>query len=422
VNPTVRVHGIAAGGDGVATLPDGRVVFIPRAATGDELVLREVTLRGRHARARIARILQPSADRVAPACPHYEADDCGGCQLQHLNPAAQREARRRMVGDALRRIGRLEADDPPLEPADTDWHYRTRITLAVQRPPGRREPPVIGFHPIGRADRVFDLGECWIARAELNALWAGIRERRGLLPRLADRVELRVDRSGGRHVIVRTTGTGGWTGLKELGRALAGEQPVCLWWHPEGGAPRVVAGSDDPYPATVFEQVHPAMGDRVREYAVGELGYLAGQPAWDLYAGIGDTSRLLLQAGAGTVESVERDPRAVQLAEARGPAGPITRHTGRVEDLLGRLRPAAGAIVNPPRTGLALEVTRFLANPEADAASLGPDRLVYVSCDPATLARDLARLAPRYRVIRVRAFDAFPQTAHVETVATLERA
>lgn len=421
MNPTVRVHGIAAGGDGVATLPDGRVVFIPRAAIGDELILRDIRLTGRYARARIARILQPSADRVAPACPHYEADDCGGCQLQHLNETAQRSARRQMVGDALRRIGRLAVEDPPLEPSDTEWHYRTRITLAVHRPPGRRETPVIGFHPLGRADRVFDLIECRIARAELNALWAGIRERRRLLPRHADRVELRVDRSGGRHVIVRTAGTGAWTGAEELGRALSGEGPVVLWWHPEGGAPRVLFGSGDPYPATVFEQVHPVMGDRVREYAVGELGQLAGQAVWDLYAGIGDTSRLLLQAGAGTVESVERDPRAVRLAVARGPAGPITRHTGRVEDLLGRLRPAAGAIVNPPRTGLAPEVTRFFAAPAADSAAPRPDRLVYVSCDPGTLARDLARLAPRYRLIRTRAFDAFPQTAHVETVATLER-
>jgi 23S rRNA (uracil1939-C5)-methyltransferase len=77
--------------------------------------------------------------------------------------------------------------------------------------------------------------------------------------------------------------------------------------------------------------------------------------------------------------------------------------------------------VNPPRTGLAPEVTRFFAAPAADSAAPRPDRLVYVSCDPGTLARDLARLAPRYRLIRTRAFDAFPQTAHVETVATLER-
>lgn len=422
MNPTVRVHGIAAGGDGVATLPDGRVVFIPRAAIGDALVLRDVKMAGRYARARIARVLAPSADRVAPACPHYQADDCGGCQLQHLNERAQRTARRQMVGDALRRIGRLEVEDPPLEPSNTEWHYRARITLAVQVPPRRRGDPVIGFHPLGRADRVFDLIECRIARAELNALWAGIRERRHLLPRQTDRLVLRVDRTGGRHVIVKTIGTGTWTGAGELGRALSGDSSVCLWWHPEHGAPRVLFGSADPYPATVFEQVHPAMGDRVRAYAVGELGDLAGQPVWDLYAGIGDTSRLLLQAGAGTVESVERDPRAVQLAEARGPAGPITRHAGRVENLIGRLGPAPRAIVNPPRTGLAPEVTRFFSAPAGDPSSARPARLVYVSCDPATLARDLARLAARYRLIRVMAFDAFPQTAHVETVVTLERA
>ncbi|HEU4473765.1 MAG TPA: hypothetical protein VFR72_02955, partial [Gemmatimonadales bacterium] len=158
-------------------------------------------------------------------------------------------------------------------------------------------------------------------------------------------------------------------------------------------------------------QVHPAMGDKVRAFAVRALGRVEGCHVWDLYAGIGETTSALVRAGA-TVESVEFDPRAVAEAEARGPAA--QRHVGRVESVLGRLRRPRLVITNPPRTGMDERVGAGL---ERSA----PERIVYVSCDPATLARDLTRL-PSYRLAAATAFDLFPQTAHVETVAVLDRA
>ncbi len=306
-------------------------------------------------------------------------------------------------------------------PSDREWGYRSRVTLAVDRAEGRSAVR-IGFHPHQHPDRSFDLTRCPIARPELNTLWASLSPRRALLPANADRIMLRVDRTGGRHAIVKTIGTSTWTGAAALGRALEeAELPATLWWAPEGGAPRVLFGGKDPYPATVFEQVHPVMGDRVREYAVGQLGTTSGLPVWDLYAGIGETTALIRRStGADdrrgvppTVESVELDRRAVTLAEERGPAEGVVRHAGRVEDLIPRLRPAALAIANPPRTGFAESVTARLVD-------TGLRRLVYVSCDPATLARDLGRLSNRYRLADLRCFDLFPQTAHVETVATLE--
>jgi 23S rRNA (uracil1939-C5)-methyltransferase len=186
-----------------------------------------------------------------------------------------------------------------------------------------------------------------------------------------------------------------------------------LWWWPQGGAPRAVAGAAEPYPATVFEQVHPVMGDRVRAYAIAELGDLAGRHVWDLYAGIGETTGALAARGA-TVESVEVDRRAVAVAEARGPAAGVKRIAGRVEDVLKDLEAPDAVILNPPRTGLEESVTRQLCV----VASLR--RCVYVSCDAATLARDAARLAGRYTLALAHAFDLFPQTAHVETVARFE--
>jgi 23S rRNA (uracil1939-C5)-methyltransferase len=163
----------------------------------------------------------------------------------------------------------------------------------------------------------------------------------------------------------------------------------------------------------VFEQVHPETGDRVRAHAVTALGDVSGKHLWDLYAGIGETTQALVARGA-TVESVEVDRRAVALAESRGPSAGVRRVSGRVEDALDRLDPADGAIVNPPRTGLGEAVTDHLS-------VRPPVRLVYISCDPATLARDLGRLQSVYRVTAVKAFDLFPQTAHVETVVEAMR-
>ena len=407
MSETVRIRNIAAFGDGVGVLADGRAVFVPRSAPGDLVELADLTLASRFARARIARILEPAPERVEPACPHYDGDGCGGCQLQHLNPSAQRSARRRLLADALRRIGHLDVPDPPIEASDVEWGYRSRITLAVK---GRR----IGYHRAGRPGEIFDLERCAIAREELNRLWTALRAHRGLLPPNTEQLMLRLDRAGGLHAVVRVAGTEAWPRALVLRQALAHDGvSAVLWWWPEGGAPRAVAGADQPFPATVFEQVHPVMGDLVRAHATREFGAVAGLHVWDLYAGIGETTAAIAALGA-TVESVEVDRRAVAVAEARGPATGVKRIAGRVEDVLKDLEPPDAVIVNPPRTGLDESVTRQLSD-------LPSFRLVYVSCDPATLARDAARLAGRYVLAGAHAFDLFPQTAHVETVARFER-
>jgi 23S rRNA (uracil1939-C5)-methyltransferase len=413
MSEAVRIRSIAAGGDGVGTLGDGRTVFAPRTAPGDLAELTVLTLAKRFARARLERVTEPSPDRVRPPCPHYEKDDCGGCQLQHLHADAQRTVRRRLVADAMQRIGRLEAAEPPLEASDREWEYRTKISLAVRG-------PVIGYHKVGRPDQIFDLRRCPIARPELNQLWTALRANRRLFPKNATHIVLRIDRDGGRHAIVRVKGAEVWLGAREMGENLAraGVQAV-LWWEPEGGAPRTVFGAREAYPAMVFEQVHPGMGDRVREYAVASLGGVTGKHVWDLYSGIGETTQALVAAGA-TVESVELDRRAVSVAEARGSRDGVTRHAGRVEDVLPRLRPPGAILVNPPRAGLGEDVTAWFTTLFSSSQPPAPSPLVYVSCDPATLARDIARLRTVCRVRDLRSFDLFPQTAHVETVARLE--
>jgi 23S rRNA (uracil1939-C5)-methyltransferase len=402
----VRILRVATGGDGVGRLEDGRTVFVPRTAPGDLVEITQLRAHRRYARARSSRLLESSASRVEPRCPHYVHDECGGCQLQHLDSAAQREARRGFVGDALRRIGRLDAPDPEIV-AGEEFDYRTKITLAVDEG-GRR----IGLHPLDRPDRVFDLVRCHITTSELMSLWAELRGLRGLLPSGLRQVVLRLDRSGGLHLVLVMDETERWNGADALHGELAvrGLEPT-LWLQPEGGEAVVVAGAAGPFPATVFEQVHPAMGDKVRAFALAALGEVEGRHVWDLYAGIGETTSALILAGA-SVESVESDPRAVAEAEARGPAA--ERHVGRVERILGRLRTPTLVITNPPRSGLDARVA-------AELEHRSPQRIVYISCDPATLARDLTRM-PSFRLATAMAFDLFPQTAHVETVAVLDRA
>jgi 23S rRNA (uracil1939-C5)-methyltransferase len=402
----VRILRLATGGDGVGKLADGRTVFVPRTAPGDLVELTAVRNHRRFARARLGKVLEQGPDRIEPRCPHYTHDECGGCQLQHLTLAAQQDARRSFVGDALRRLGRLDVADPELEPAGKAFEYRTKLTLAAD---GRGR---IGLRRYERPDEVFQLQHCHIAIPELMTLWKELRNAAGLLPTSITKVVLRQDRSARLHVVVRAPSTETWAGGESLCSELARRgQPATIWWHPEGGSPRPVAGESQSYPATAFEQVHPEMGDRVREFALSQLGPVSGRKAWDLYAGIGQSTESLVRAGA-EVESVELDRHAVDAAVSTGVAA--RRYAGRVEDLIGALNKPDLVVTNPPRTGMEARVTAGLEN-------AAPQRVVYISCDPATLARDLTRL-PSYRLRIVRAFDLFPQTAHVETVAVLERA
>lgn len=404
-----RIVRLATGGDGIGQLPDGRTVFVPRTAPGDQVELVRVREHRRYARARAGRIVEPSPLRTEPPCPHYMRDDCGGCQLQHLLPEAQRDARRRFVGDALRRIGGLDCADPELEAAPSDWEYRTKLTLHSD---GAR----VGLHPIDQPAAVFDLETCLITSPALVALWRAVRVRRGLLPARFRHLVLRLDRDGGLHVIVEVAGAAPWPDADRLSTELehAGHCAT-LWLRGDTGAARVVSGSTDAFPATVFEQVHPVMGARARAFALDLLGEVTGTVVWDLYAGIGETTRALAARGAA-VHSVESDRRAVAYAERASdlgyPAAPKWI-AGRAEEVVARLPRAELVVTNPPRSGMDERVTAAL-----DAG--GARRIAYIACDPATLARDIGRLRA-YRVSQVRAFDLFPQTAHVECVALLER-
>ncbi len=422
----VTITSLAAGGAGVARLADGMTVFVTRAAPGDQVRLTGVRTHRRHAVAGLGELLAPGPDRIAPRCAHVSRDNCGGCQWQHLSAVAQAAAKRRIVGDALRRIGRLDVADPELVESPRAFGYRRTITLTVRRSGPRVHA---GFHDADDSHRVFPLDDCAIARPELNALWVVLRDHLDGLPPGDDvRLKLRVMPAGDVHVVV-SGGDRGWTGGAVLaGTAAAAGFVVTVWWEPAGGVARRVAGGAGGPADVGFAQVNPEVAERLQADVVRAAGAplerlrdgLIDPPPrriLDLYAGAGDTA-IPLAMFCPDVVLVERDGRAVRRAQeaARGTRLALRCVAGRVEDHLDQLLPADAVIVNPPRAGLSDPVSGRLARG-------GWRRLVYASCDPATLARDLRRLDATAAALRtLRAYDMFPQTSHVETLAVLERA
>ena len=404
----VLVLRIAAGGDGVGRLEDGMAVFVPRTAPGDVVEVEVTERRKTYARARMVRLVTSGEGRTEPSCPHYVGDQCGGCQLQHLDADTQRDVKRAIVGDALRRIGRRAVNDPAIVPSPLPWRYRRRLALAAAQ--GR-----VGFHRVGQPDLIFDLDECHLACEAVGDFWRRLRAQRNLFPERLESVTLREDRRGGLHAVFATAGSPVWD-ASPLAAALGADE-VSLWWRPKGGAARVVAGPALGYPVLAFEQVHPAFGDQIRNDAIGGLGDVGGKVVWDLYGGVGDTARSLAAAGA-EVWTVDADRRAVEWGRAQDVDGQIHWVTGLAEDVLPRLPQPDAVVTNPPRTGMAKSVSEAL---NSRTSARPGSRVAYISCDPATLARDLGRM-PGLTVVSVAAYDLFPQTCHVEMVSVLEAA
>src|SRR6058998_201931 len=219
VSDLVTITGIAVGGDGVGRLSDGRAVFVPRAAPGDRIRLKERSLQ-RHrnfARAHLGEIVEAGPGRVTPPCPHYVHDHCGGCQLQHLAYDVQLSAKRAIVGDTLRRIGKLDLPDLEIVEALDEWRYRAKISLAAKG--GEGAATAIGLHPYDRPNFVFPLADCHITDFRLMALWRELRSKLALLPQPLTRLTLRLDRDERRHIIAESAGEP-WLNADGLRQAL----------------------------------------------------------------------------------------------------------------------------------------------------------------------------------------------------------
>lgn len=405
----VTVDSIAAGGDGVARSA-GLVVFLPRTAPGDRGRAR-LEPRGRLARGEMIALEHPSDRRVEPPCPHYTRDRCGGCQLQHLRYDAQLDAKRGIVRDSLQRIARRDADVPPVMASDREWRYRRKLTLALRRRGARW---IAGLHPYDAPGRVFELDDCPITDERVVEAWREIMRAAALLPEGATELRGAV-RLLDEGVSLVLEGGRRWTRWQEL--VAAAPTVTSLWWEREGGERRLLHDRrEQRTPAASFVQVNAGVAAALWTHALARVAAHEPRAVIDAYAGAGDSAVHLASRGV-RVTAIEADREASAWCGARlaGPGmTPGSRSiAGRVEEVLADALPADVAIVNPPRTGMHERASAVL---EASATPA----LVYVSCNPATLARDLSRL-PSYRVASVRAFDMFPQTAHVETVCELIR-
>lgn len=400
----IAIDSIAAGGDGVGRAPDGGIVmFVPRTAPGD-LVRVRVERHKRFARGEIERLMRPSPERVEPPCAHYVADRCGGCQIQHLAYPAQLAAKGAIIRDALVRIGKRPVSLPVVVPSDREWRYRTKLTMVMRRQPYGW---IVGLHPYDDPVGIFDVDDCPITDERVLSTWGEIRGAAALLPGVDElRASVRLV-DGGSAVVME--GATEWTTRDEFFAAVP--SAVALWWKPEGQSRRLVSERTAAPGGASFGQVNPGVAARLRTHVLERVRAHAPASVVDAYAGTGDTAVPLAESGA-KVTAIELDREAAARCAARLPSGSRVL-AGRVEELLARALPADVVLLNPPRTGVDERVTSVL-----ERAGHAPRAIVYVSCNPATLARDLTRL-PRYRVASLLGFDMFPQTAHVETVCEL---
>lgn len=406
MSPTVvrlEIASVAAGGDGVGRT-DGMVVFVPRTAPGDIARVRLAPGK-RFARGALESLEVPSPLRVEPPCAHYVMDRCGGCQLQHLSYEAQLATKGSIIGEALRRIGKRAVADPAVVPSVAQWRYRRKLTLHLRQTSGRWNA---GLHPYDDPVGVFDLRDCPITADGVLAVWAELRPLFPLLPdERALRVAVRLTELGASVVV---EGGRAWPAADSFFERASSVAE--LWWRPEPGRPRRIAARDGAAAAGAsFVQVNARVAAALREHVLARVRAHAPASVVDAYAGMGDTA-VPLAAEGRQVTAIELDAEAVGRFRDRLPA-PSQAIVGRVEDHLAAALPADVVLLNPPRAGVDARVTSAL-----EAAAAAPRAIIYVSCDPATLARDVARLS-RYRVASLRAYDMFPQTAHVETVCEL---
>ena len=401
---SVSIESIAAGGDGVGR-KEGLVVFVPRTAPGD-LATAQISGRGHFARGSLRSIVTPSPVRIDPPCPYYTRDKCGGCQLQHMTYDSQLAAKQTIIRDSFQRIGKRSINPPEIERSPKEWRYRTKLTLAIRRRGARW---IAGLHPYDDPVRVFPLTDCPITDRRVVAAWREVMDADAYFP---DAKELRGSvriTSGGPTLVMM--GGQSWAARDQFSAAVP--SVFAVWWEPADDKPRRLLYDKraDRTPSASFAQVNAEMAEILGRYLLERARDLGPRTAVDAYAGAGQTASLLSEAGVA-VTAIELDPEASEWSSSilRLPSRAVQ---GRVEDVLPSVLPADLVILNPPRAGVDARVTETL---EANASHVRG--LIYVSCNPATLARDVSRL-PSYGIEAVRAFDMFPQTAHVETVCEL---
>jgi 23S rRNA (uracil1939-C5)-methyltransferase len=378
----VEVERILPGGMGLAHA-GGKTVFVSLAAPGDRLRVRVDREQGNVLFASIEEIITPSQWRIEPPCPYFGR--CGGCDFQQLTYEAQLAAKAEMIRDCLHRIARLESvPDFSVTPSPNEWRYRMRATWQIDR-----EQQRIGYYERG-SRRVCDVADCAVLQPELQAQLEEVRA-----------TEWNQFPSDLQHLDV-AAGENGVSFAPEFAEFEKNELSL------------TIRGEVYRYNAQVFFQTNPSLLGRLIDFALGDA---SGECAIDLYSGVGLFTLPLLRRFR-RVMAVESNPAAVRFARGNlKDAGfdAASVNLENVADWLSRVpaRDVDFVLLDPPRIGAESAVIKGILD-------VHPPRISYVSCDPATLARDLKKLvAGGYLVQSLAAFDLFPQTHHVETVVNL---
>lgn len=426
MNDTLTIDSLAYGGNGVGRL-DGKAIFVPLTAPGDRIRFRIVQDRKRYAEAEMVELLEPAPQRRQPPCPVFGA--CGGCQWQHLPYAEQSRWKERIFAETLQRQAKIDASLlRPLAPAPEEWGYRSRVQFKCRQ---TEAGFVMGFYRRG-SHYVIDVATCPIASPRLNEALRLFRQwlPDSPCPDRIPQVDCETDDEGKLRVTVHVLDDK-WDVLSDYLRPLAESTGLSLFI--QAGRKETlmrVCGEEDlhilplateglrlAYGAGGFAQVNLAQNRHlVRE--VRSVAALTGKErVLDLFCGMGNLS-LPLALQAKEVAGVENYAPAIERAGHNASSNGLDNarfYARPAEEALGEF--AAGApfdlvILDPPRTG-AYAVMK-------DLLRLRPQRIVYVSCDPPTLARDLVPLLHGgYSVISSRPFDLFPQTCHTESVTVL---
>jgi 23S rRNA (uracil1939-C5)-methyltransferase len=439
---TLPIERMGRDGEGVGRLPDGRVAFVAGALPGETVQARIVEEHAHYVRADLIGVDRRSPDRRLPPCPVYGR--CGGCTMQHWSYEAEAAYKAQRVRDALVRIAGVEVSVAPIRPAPQPYRYRTKAAY-----PWTGRPGAVGLGLYARrSHQVVVTDRCLIQDPLLDdVLQAAVQAAnalklepydeagdRGLLRHLvvrASRAERRTlalvvtTRRDGRlrawaerlmAAVPHLVGVAQSVQHRPTNRILGGPaERLAGWLHLE----ERVGGFRFQLAPDAFFQVNPDETEQLLEAVAEAAGPSAGDIAWDLYAGVGVLASVLARAGY-RVTAVESEPAAVasgrQSAQLNALALTFVPQTAEaaVPFLLAEGSRPTLVTVDPPRSGLRSGVVDGLLQAQ-------PDRLIYVSCDPETLARDVARFKDHYTVASVVPVDLFPRTDHVETVLTLER-
>jgi 23S rRNA (uracil1939-C5)-methyltransferase len=401
----VQLTDVAHGGEAVGR-HEGKAIFVPFGIPGESVRVEVMQDKGRFAHARLLEVLTPSPQRVQPPCPHFGT--CGGCHWQHMAYPAQLEYKRSIVQTQLQHIAGLpDVSVRPTAGMPDPWRYRNHVQFSVS------DDGQLGFMAAS-SHRVIPIEECLLLHPLLAELYDALDIELPGLQRLALRAGIRT----GEQMLILEMGNDEPPEL-EVDLAIS-----CVLLLAEGSAVTLVgspyiheqlAGRTYRLSAPSFFQVNTAQAEVLARQVCTYLNPGPGDAVLDAYCGVGAFA-LGLAATAGQVIGIESSASAIADAQANAMnMDHVSFLCGPVEEIAPTLQISMPlVVVDPPRTGVDKQALAALVR-------LAPARLVYVSCDPATLARDVkALLAAGYRLREVQPIDMFPQTYHIESVALLE--